>query len=104
MNRISRAAELLQRLGDPFGDGLADVPVRPTIKIFSTCTRLIECIPALQHDPHRPEDVLKWDIDEDGNGGDDPYDALGMGLLVKRIVRVKPATAGARQASGFRMV
>lgn len=100
MSRISRAGELLERLGDVH----SDKKIRPTIKIFSTCTRLIECIPALQHDPHRPEDVLKWDIDEDGNGGDDPYDALGMGLLVKRIVRVKPATAGARQASGFRMV
>lgn len=100
MSRISRAGELLERLGDVHSKKV----IRPTIKIFSTCTRLIECVPALQHDPHRPEDVLKWDIDEDGNGGDDPYDALGMGLLVKRIVRVKPAIAGARQAGGFRMV
>jgi hypothetical protein len=25
----------------------------------------------MQHDPHRPEDVLKVDCDEDGVGGDD---------------------------------
>jgi hypothetical protein len=31
----------------------------------------VECLPALQHDPNRPEDVLKVDADEDGNGGDD---------------------------------
>jgi hypothetical protein len=41
----------------------------------------LDCLPALEHDPHRPEDVLKWDTDDDGNGGDDPYDALRYGLL-----------------------
>lgn len=80
MSRISRAGELLMRLGDVH----AEKRIEPTIKIFNTCTHLIDCIPALQHDPHRPEDVLKWDVDEDGNGGDDPYDSLGMGLLVKK--------------------
>jgi len=31
---------------------------------------------ALQHDPNRPEDVLKVDADEDGVGGDDAADCL----------------------------
>jgi hypothetical protein len=30
----------------------------------------------MQHDPSRPEDVLKVDADEDGVGGDDAADAL----------------------------
>jgi hypothetical protein len=30
----------------------------------------------MQHDPNRPEDVLKVDCDEDGVGGDDANDAL----------------------------
>ncbi len=30
----------------------------------------------MQHDPNRPEDVLKVDADEDGLGGDDAADAL----------------------------
>lgn len=30
---------------------------------------LVECLPALRHDPNRTEDVLKVDVDEDGNGG-----------------------------------
>jgi hypothetical protein len=34
------------------------------------------CLPALQHDPNRPEDVLKIDADEDGIGGDDAADSL----------------------------
>ena len=36
----------------------------------------LQCLPALQHDPNRPEDVLKVDADEDGVGGDDTADAL----------------------------
>lgn len=42
----------------------------------STCGRLVETLPAMQHDPHRPEDVLKVDCDEDGAGGDDAADCL----------------------------
>jgi hypothetical protein len=50
--------------------------VRPTLFIHQRCRRLIETLPALQHDPNRPEDVLKVDADDDGNGGDDAADAL----------------------------
>jgi hypothetical protein len=31
-------------------------------------------LPALPHDPNRPEDVLKVDADENGNGWDDAAD------------------------------
>ena len=37
---------------------------------------MIETLPALQHDPNRPEDVLKVDAEENGVGGDDAADAL----------------------------
>jgi phage terminase large subunit len=75
VDRISRAAEVMRLLGDPANG----VPSRLTI--FDRCTHLIECLPAMEHDPNRPEDVLKVDVDEDGNGGDDPYDSFGMGVL-----------------------
>ena len=74
-DRINGAAEMLARLGDPANG----IPARWFI--FDTCPRLIECLPILQHDPHRPEDVLKWDIDEAGDGGDDSYDAARYGLM-----------------------
>lgn len=74
-DRINGAAEMLARLGDP------DEKIAPRWFIFETCPRLIECLPLLQHDPHRPEDVLKWDIDESGEGGDDAYDAARYGLM-----------------------
>jgi len=48
---------------------------------------LLETIPSLQHDPNRPEDVLKVDSDEDGIGGDDAADALRY-LVANRPARV----------------
>jgi hypothetical protein len=44
----------------------------------------------LQHDPNRPEDVLKVDADEDENGGDDTADALRYLVATKaRVVVVR---------------
>lgn len=70
MNRIDGAATLLRRLDNR------------TLFIFNTCHRLIETLGALQSDPHRPEDVLKVDADDTGQGGDDLYDALRYGIMV----------------------
>ncbi len=60
----------MERLGD------IEAGVVPTMFIHRRCGRLIETLPALQHNPSRPEDVLKVDADEDGVGGDDAADAL----------------------------
>lgn len=46
--------------------------------------------PALQHDPRRPEDVLKVDADEDGVGGDDAADCLRYLVATKgRVVKAR---------------
>lgn len=100
-DRINGAGEVLQLLGDVHDPSHY---IRPKLYIFDTCVRLIECMPSLQHDPHRPEDVLKVDVDEEGNGGDDPYDTLRYGVMVKRARRSRPATAGKRTSSGYRPV
>jgi len=42
----------------------------PRLFFHERCARLLECLPSLQHDPNRPEDVLKVDADEDGVGGE----------------------------------
>lgn len=78
MDRINGWGELLKLLGDPVNG----IPAR--IEISERCRYLIECIPALQHNPNKPEDVLKWDVDEDGNGGDDPGDCLRYGLMFRQ--------------------
>jgi phage terminase large subunit len=69
-DRVNGWAEILQRFGDVEGG------VKPTLFIHKRCGRLLETLPALVHDPNRPEDVLKVDADEDGIGGDDCADAL----------------------------
>lgn len=66
-DRINGAGEVLQLLGDES----QGIPAK--LFIFDRCTALIECLPAMEHDPNRPEDVLKVDVDEDGNGGDDCF-------------------------------
>ena len=76
-DRINGAGEILRLLGDVD----APTPIAPKWEIFETCPRLLDCLPALQHDPHNPEDVLKWDTDDDGLGGDDPYDDARYGMM-----------------------
>lgn len=82
VDRVNGAAEVLRRLGDPDAD---ETMVPPSLYVFNTCEKLIECIPAMMHDPVRNEDVLKVDQDEDGTGGDDPYDALRYGVMAKGV-------------------
>jgi hypothetical protein len=53
------------------------------LRIFSTCTHLIRTLPALQHDPHKAEDV-------DTNGEDHAPDALRYGCMSRPVIRDKP--------------
>lgn len=69
VDRINGAARILELLGD------SDQGRQARLFISDRCVNLIEAMPAMEHDPNRPEDVLKVDVDEDGNGGDDAYDA-----------------------------
>jgi phage terminase large subunit len=88
-DRINGWAEILHRLGDP------DAGIRPTMFIHQRCGRLVECLPTLQHDSHRPEDVLKVDADEEGVGGDDTADAL------RYLVATKARSLTQRKLSGL---
>lgn len=69
-DRVNGWAEILTRFGD------VEAGIRPSLFIHKRCGRLIETLPTLQHDPNRPEDVLKIDADDDGIGGDDAADTL----------------------------
>jgi len=89
MDRLNGWAELMQGFGEP------DNGVRPTLFIHQRCKRLVETIPTLQHDPNRPEDVLKVDADDDGVGGDDCADAL------RYLVATKTRTITQRKLRGL---
>jgi phage terminase large subunit len=84
-NRVQGWAAILERLGDP------DAGIRPTLFIHRRCTRLLDCLPFLQHDPDQPADVLKTNPNEEGLGGDDAADALRymVATKVSRIYQVK---------------
>ncbi len=93
MDRVSGWSEILRLLGDP------DRGIEPRLKIFDTCRSLIECLPALQHNPNKPEDVLKWDVDDEGNGGDDPADALRYGLMTRLLDQTEMPVIGGERKS-----
>jgi hypothetical protein len=50
---------------------------------------------AMQHNPNRPEDVLKADADEDGVGGGDAADCL------RYLVATKARTISQRKLRGL---
>ena len=88
MDRVNGWAEVMQRLGEP------QCGLPPELFIHQRCGRLIETLPAMQHDPSRPEDVLKVDANEDGVGGDDAADAL------RYLVATKPRVIVQRKLRG----
>ena len=88
MDRVNGWAEVLGLLGEP------NVGIAPKLFIHRRCGRLIECLPALQHDPNRPEDVLKVDADDDGVGGDDAADALRYLVATKPRVIIQGKLRG----------
>lgn len=74
MKREHGAGILLKMLGDEKHG------IEPSLKISSNCKKLIETLPVLEHNPKKPNDVLKVDADDQGEGGDDPYDSARYGL------------------------
>lgn len=76
-DRINGAAELTRRLGS----------VRENIAaswfVTRNCQELIYTMPNMIIDDKRPEDVLKIDANEFGEGGDDSYDCARYGLMLK---------------------
>ena len=89
MDRVTGWSAIAQHLGDP------DAGIPTTLFIHPRCTRLIACLPFLQHDPDRPGDVLKSNINEEGAGGDDPADAL------RYLVTIHIRQIYVRKLSGF---
>jgi phage terminase large subunit len=54
---------------------------RGRLFITRNCERLIDTLPYAERDPHNPEDIKKWDTDENGAGGDDALDCARYGIM-----------------------
>jgi hypothetical protein len=99
IDRVAGATWLTELLGN------RELGIRPRLKIFrDRCPRTIACMKRMVHDPRDPEDVLKVNADLNGEGGDDPYDMVRYGSMVKHQPPARrPGVAGARTAvSNFR--
>jgi hypothetical protein len=62
--------------------------------------RLVETLPALQHDPNRSKEVLKVDADEDGVGGDDAGDTFRYLVAKKGRTIIQRKLRGLQLAYG----
>lgn len=79
VDRINGAAEIAKRLGNP-KEGLP-----ASWFVSESCEELIYTMPNMITDDKRPEDVLKVDANEFGEGGDDSYDCARYALMARPI-------------------
>lgn len=77
VDRVNGWANMVRLLGAP------EEGKEAGWQVLASCTHLIEQIPMMEHDPKRPEDVLKVDVDADGLGGDDSGDCARYGLMAE---------------------
>ena len=75
---------------------------KPRLFFFSNCADVFDVVASMQIDPKDPEDVVKVDA-VDGQGGDDPYDAFGYGLM-SRAFPNKIEDEAYEDDSGMKMV
>ena len=61
----------------------------PTVKFFRNTIEVFNNIASMQYSPNKPEDVLKMDADENGEGGDDFYDSSRY-ALTSRAQPIEP--------------
>lgn len=71
----------------------------PRFRLFDTPTNraVFECLESRVSDPDRPEDVLKVDADESGQGGDDHYDQVRYALASRPMAAKVPVTEAVKQ-------
>lgn len=71
----------------------------PRLVLFDTPNNraVFECLESRVSDPKHPEDVLKVDADEQGNGGDDHYDQIRYALASRPLAADKPPEAQLKQ-------
>jgi len=65
--------------------------ISPRFRMFKTCAVTYDCLTRMQHDPNRPEDVLKVDaVDGDPMTGDEGYDFVRYFLMSRPAFADRP--------------
>ena len=95
MDRVSRWSAILKRLGDP------DKQRRPSLYVHRRCKMTIEQIPLACHNPKKPEDILKFNADDEGRNGDDALDCLSMLVISHRAGQGKLEWAMPMRVGGW---
>lgn len=73
VNGVAQIRKLIAYQGTKSGD--------PQLKFFRNVEPVFEVVASMQYDDKKPEDVLKVDANDQGEGGDDLYDAFRYGLV-----------------------
>lgn len=76
-----------------------DSPPRFVLMQSESNRRVFETLESVVSDPDHPEDILKVDADENGEGGDDAYDMVRYGLASRPIAAPTLARAVDRDRS-----
>jgi phage terminase large subunit len=88
IERVQGAAQVRNYLA---WQDLADGRTKPRFFIFDTCPITFDTLSRLQHDPNRPEDVLKMDaVDGDPTSGDDAADMARYALMSRPMLSDPP--------------
>lgn len=76
----------------PIGDDGFPMDLEPRCQIFKTDGnfRTYDILESMVLDPLDMEDALKIDVDEFGEGGDDPYDMVRYGMASRPLHPMKP--------------
>lgn len=80
--------------------GPGGTPGTPRFRLFDTPgnRHCFEVLQSMTLDPDRPEDVLKIDADDSGQGGDDPYDETRYALQSRALGEKEPEPEPAEDA------
>ena len=95
IDRVNAWSQFAEKLGDP------GKQIRPHLFIHKNCQNLISQISCAQCDPKKPNDVLKMNANEDGEGGDDALESC-RNLLVMAytslLTSAKPLKMGGHES------
>lgn len=85
ISRVSGVQNVRRYLAWKQPDGTVFQP-RFVIMKTTNNEKVFDCLESRVSDPDNPEDILKVDADESGEGGDDAYDMVRYGLASRPIV------------------